>query len=145
MSALVLAIALMGCGSDDSAAESDTSRADVEGPIVEPIVEPIDVPIDVPIDSADPGAGEPLSGEVPEELLERLVADAIERTGSRDPGIVLVLAEVVTWNDGSLGCPQPGGSYTQALVDGYRVVFETPEGVLDYRTAGVEYFVVCDP
>lgn len=137
MSALVLAIALIGCGSDDSAAESDTSRADVEGPIVEPI--------DEPIDSADSGAGEPLSGEVPEELLERLVADAIERTGSRDPGIVLVLAEVVTWNDGSLGCPQPGGSYTQALVDGYRVVFETPEGVLDYRAAGVEYFVVCDP
>ena len=30
-------------------------------------------------------------------------------------------AEAVTWSDGSLGCPEPGMMYTQALVPGYRV------------------------
>ena len=34
----------------------------------------------------------------------------------------LVSAEAVTWQDSSLGCPSPGVSYTQALVDGLRVI-----------------------
>ena len=34
----------------------------------------------------------------------------------------LVSAEAVTWPDSSLGCPSPGVSYTQALVDGMRVI-----------------------
>jgi hypothetical protein len=33
----------------------------------------------------------------------------------------LVSIEAVTWRDGSLGCPQPGMGYTQALVPGWRI------------------------
>ena len=35
--------------------------------------------------------------------------------------MTVVQVEEVTWPDGSLGCPQPGMAYTQALVPGYRV------------------------
>jgi hypothetical protein len=48
------------------------------------------------------------------------------------------------WNDGSLGCPQPGQMYTQAVVEGFRIVVETAAGSLDYRSGGTNYFIVCD-
>ena len=65
-----------------------------------------------------------------------LVADAAERTGegtwkrstSSRPG-------AVTWNDGSLGCPEPGMFYTQALVDGYHVILQAGDEELDYRVS----------
>ena len=41
--------------------------------------------------------------------------------------------EAVTWNDGSLGCAKPGEMYTQALVDGFRVVVEVNGREYDYR------------
>lgn len=45
----------------------------------------------------------------------------------------LVSAEAVTWNDSSLGCPSPGVMYTQALVDGLRVVVTADGTRYDYR------------
>ncbi|WP_223171051.1 hypothetical protein [Microbacterium sp. NIBRBAC000506063] len=45
----------------------------------------------------------------------------------------LVTAERVTFSDGSLGCPQPGQSYTQALVDGMRVIVTADGKHYDYR------------
>lgn len=41
-----------------------------------------------------------------------------------EEALTIVLAERVTWRDGSLGCPEEGTSYTQALVDGYRIEIE---------------------
>jgi hypothetical protein len=49
------------------------------------------------------------------------------------PDVRLVSAESVTWNDGSLGCAKPGEVYTQALVDGIRVVVEVDGEEYDYR------------
>jgi hypothetical protein len=48
--------------------------------------------------------------------------------------VVLVRAEQVTWSDGSLGCPQPGTMYTQALVPGFRVIAKSPSGELVYHS-----------
>lgn len=45
----------------------------------------------------------------------------------------LLSAENVTFTDGSLGCPSPGQSYTQALVDGMRVVVSVDGTPYDYR------------
>ena len=44
-------------------------------------------------------------------------------------------AESVTWSDGSLGCPQPGVMYTQALVPGWRVRLRGPAGEMDYHAS----------
>ncbi len=50
------------------------------------------------------------------------IAELADSLGMAPDEISVVSAERVTWRDGSLGCPEPGTSYTQALVDGYRIV-----------------------
>jgi hypothetical protein len=92
--------------------------------------------------------GEPmpsgLTGAVPEALLTEILADAAERAGVPVEQLEVVTASEVTFNDGSLGCPQPGMMYTQALVDGYHVVVRTPDGDLDYRASGRGGFRLCE-
>jgi hypothetical protein len=79
---------------------------------------------------------------VPAEILAAIVADA---AGDEVPAraVEVVSAESVRWNDGSLGCPEPGRSYTQALVDGYRVIVRVGDLELDYRVNGRGRFRIC--
>lgn len=93
----------------------------------------------VPISTPDP-----VVGEVPEELLAAILEDAETRAAAEGEDLVVVRAEAVTWNDGSLGCPQPGMIYTQALVDGYWVVLEVGDQQFDYRAATSGYFALCE-
>lgn len=50
------------------------------------------------------------------------VADLAAYTGVDAADIEVVAHEQVTWRNGSLGCPKPGDSYIQMLVEGYRIV-----------------------
>lgn len=43
--------------------------------------------------------------------------------------------EDVLWPDGALGCPQPGFSYTQAVVPGSLIVFEVDGVAYEYHAA----------
>ena len=54
------------------------------------------------------------------------LADAAQRSGVPQDRLRVVRALAVTWPDGSLGCPQPGFSYTQALVPGWQVSIALP-------------------
>jgi hypothetical protein len=83
-------------------------------------------------------------GEVPQDLLDAILADAEAETGANQNEFALVRAEAVTWSDGSLGCPEPGMMYTQALVDGYWVVLEHGDRTLDYRATTRGYFALCE-
>jgi hypothetical protein len=38
--------------------------------------------------------------------------------------VTVVSSDDVTWRDGSLGCPEPGMGYTQALEPGTRTILE---------------------
>jgi hypothetical protein len=49
----------------------------------------------------------------------------------------------MAWNDGSLGCPQPGEFYTQMLTSGYRVRIAAGSEKLDYRLAESGFFRLC--
>ena len=141
LAAVAIVVVSAACGSDAGLGESEpTAPTQVE----QPVLEPLDQPDPVDPENMDLDGGELVIGEVPGDFLDRLIADAIERSGVDDNGIFVDRAESVVWNNGSLGCPEPGGLYTQALVDGYHVVLETPGGDLDYRTAGTDYFIVCD-
>ncbi len=68
---------------------------------------------------------------VPEAKLQAIKDDLAAR------GVVgevsVVRAESVTWRDGSWGCPEPGKQYTQALVDGMRVIVRVGTREFDYR------------
>ena len=83
--------------------------------------------------------------EAPADLLADIKADLAERLGIEPEAVELVRAEAVTWSDGSLGCPEPGMFYTQALVEGYHVILRAGGEEYDYRAAEQGYFKLCTP
>lgn len=78
---------------------------------------------------ADALAGTPI--ELPRVRWEAILRDLDARGVTGDP--VLVSATAVTWTSGALGCPQPGRSYTQSLVEGMRAIVEADGAMYDYR------------
>lgn len=89
-----------------------------------------------------PAAG--VTGEVPDSVVQTLVADLAGRLGVEPGAIAVASAEAVTWPDGSLGCPQPGMVYQQVLVEGYRVVLAVGDATYPYHGAGSGSFVLCE-
>ena len=64
---------------------------------------------------------------------EEALTDAARRTGLKRTELEVLSAEAVTWSDGSLGCPQPGMMYTQALAPGFRIRIRAGAETLDYH------------
>ena len=81
--------------------------------------------------------------EMPQEVIAKARAALAQQVGATAADSArVVTAEEVTWPNGALGCPQPGRMYTQALVPGYRVVFEADGKTYAYhasRAAGFKY------
>ena len=97
-----------------------------------------------PFQTTTPGAVAP-SGtptDVPEARWAAIEADLAARDVAGTP--TLISAEAVTFTDGSLGCAEPGMSYTQALVDGMRVVVEVDGTTYDYRFGGGDEPHLCE-
>ena len=95
-------------------------------------------------ENPSPGTGSTL----PADLRTRPeVAAAIADTAQRaqvDPEQVLVAAwSPVTWNDGSLGCPQKDMLYTQALVDGELLMLRVEQALFQYHSARGGPFTYC--
>ena len=78
-----------------------------------------------------------------QSLVEKVLEDAARRTGMKVDELKVLSAESVTWSDGSLGCPQPGMMYTQALVPGYRVRIAAAGKVMDYHASARGGFSLC--
>jgi hypothetical protein len=62
--------------------------------------------------------------------VNKAIQDLANRLDVLSDEIKVIRAENVTWRDGSLGCPQKGMMYTQALISGTLVVL---------GSGGVEY------
>ncbi len=124
-----LALTLGGCASQLRASPSSEPGRPVRSAPELPTVPPSD---------------EPVTGEVPAEIMADLVADAAERTGADAEAFEVVQAMAITWNDGSLGCPEPGMAYTMALVEGYHVILESADEELDYRVTADGGFRLCE-
>ena len=90
--------------------------------------------------------GGPFDAEktLPAEV-EAAVADLAAHLGVEADAVVVVSHEDVTWPDGSLGCPRPGMSYTQALVPGTRLVLEVDGREYAYHSGRDTPLVRCDP
>jgi hypothetical protein len=68
-----------------------------------------------------------------QSAIDAALTDAAVRTGLKRTELEILSAEAVTWSDGSLGCPQPGMMYTQALVPGFRIRVRAGTETLDYH------------
>lgn len=66
-----------------------------------------------------------------QEQIDFAKHDLITRLAIDPKKVSLTRAVEVTWRSGALGCPEPGTSYTQALVPGVLIVFSA--GNSDYR------------
>jgi hypothetical protein len=77
------------------------------------------------------------------DVLAAILADVAQRTDGAAPSAVA--STPVTWRDGSLGCPEAGMMYTQALVPGYRVSVEAGGQHFEYHASRAGHFVLCPP
>ena len=87
--------------------------------------------------------GGPAPGIAYGEQVRSALEDAASRLGLPVDRIEIVEVAPVTWADSSLGCPQPGMSYTQALVRGRRVVLRGAGQTLDYHSSASGPFFWC--
>lgn len=85
--------------------------------------------IPLPGSSVPPGEEEPKEpitiedlSDTAAQIVQSAVDDLAVRLDVADEQVIVVSHESVTWSDGSIGCPQPGMNYTQALVSGTRTI-----------------------
>lgn len=112
---VVAVLALSACGTPQDEGVPETTEA------TSPAVE-------APVDPTTPPPGEPIAGVVDAAVRDLAVRQRV------DPAEIEVLRfEEVTWPDGSLGCPEPGKFYTQAQVEGHRVILGVDDRVFLYH------------
>lgn len=114
-------VALFACGGGNSPATSQTSPTTMAN---------------TTIGSSRPPADQAVVDAALADLSQRLAVPAgqieVESFGR------------VTWSDGSLGCPKPGEVYTQALVDGSRVILAHGGDTYDYHAGSDDQPFLCE-
>lgn len=162
--ALTIALGLGACGSETeepgtdspSASETETESetqppADDEETTSDDAEETL-VP-EEPIEDDKPTAGAPIelpTNEVPEDVIAQdevqKAINELAEAQSVEPDAVTVAGYFeVTWSDGSLGCPKPGMSYTQALVPGHLLVLEVDGEQFSYHGGKADFQFCADP
>lgn len=126
--AIAAAIPLAACGGE-------------KPPVSTGIGPPTRIP-EVPAPAGPAGEAIP-SASVPREVRRAVAADAAKRFKVAESAVVLTRAEKVTWSDAALGCPEPGQTYAQMLVEGFRIVAKTDAGSLTYHTDSGGRIVIC--
>ena len=91
-----------------------------------------------------PATAAAVTGEVPQTLLDTLLADAAQRSGVDRSQITVQLGQAVEWSDGALGCPKPGMNYLQVITPGYQVLLQAGTASYDYHADERGRFVLCE-
>lgn len=128
--AIVLALLVAGCGGTDSGQPSTSVTS---------------VPRDATT-STDDGTDDTLEDvKTPDEvLIEQAREDLAGRLGVDVETVDLVSFERGVWPDGSIGCPEEGKLYTQAVVIGTRIVISHDDESFAYHQAGDEEPFICE-
>jgi len=102
--------------------------------------------IESPIPTLTPTrASHPMQSQIPNQILEPILKEAAALANISREQLVIVRAERALWNDGSLGCAQPGNMYTQAQVNGYWVIIKARGQTYDFRADSRGSFILCPP
>jgi len=75
------------------------------------------------------------------------MADLAERNGIDLDEVTITSLAQVTWRDGSIGCPQPGMQYSQALVQGQQLILSSrsePGTSFSYHAGSRGTFSFCE-
>ncbi|MDJ0924808.1 MAG: hypothetical protein QNJ77_09610 [Acidimicrobiia bacterium] len=132
---VVLMLAACGDGGDVTAETTTTGVVDDDVEMT------TDTP-EQPDDQQSPMPTEPQpteSGPEPEAPLHSnpriatALADLASRLNVAAESIEIESAEEVTWSDGSLGCPEPGMMYTQALEPGIQIILKVEGTAYHYH------------
>jgi hypothetical protein len=136
---VALAVVLLtasGCGEagDDTGSSATAGASTPAGPAPSPS------------DTASPTPS--TGGTLPADLRTRpavaaAIADTADREGVDPSKVVIAAWTPVTWTDGSLGCPQKGMSYTQALVEGELLMLRVDTGLFQYHAPAGGAFAYC--
>ncbi|MEV5965580.1 hypothetical protein AB0L70_27670 [Kribbella sp. NPDC051952] len=94
--------------------------------------------------SPDPTSEPTTPPTLPADPVEQAKADLAARLRVDAAQVTVVSAAEVTWNDGSLGCPQPGMFYTQALVAGFHTVLEVAGTQYSYHSGAGRAPFLCE-
>ncbi|NTU82050.1 MAG: hypothetical protein HGA45_22170 [Chloroflexales bacterium] len=84
-----------------------------------------------------------VTDEVPQDLLDKIIADAAQRSGVAKDQIIVQVGQAIEWPDSSLGCAQPGVMYMQVITPGYKVVLDAGGVAYDYHADEHGLFVLC--
>ena len=68
--------------------------------------------------------------------VNKAIQDLASRLNILSDEIKVIRTENVTWRDGSLGCPQEGMMYTQALAPGTLIVLSSGDVEYEYHSGG---------
>jgi hypothetical protein len=111
-------------------------------PAEQPATSTVEAAIEVG-ESMKPSVAEPESAKA-KQRIGFAVNDLAQRLGVAPEATTIVSYEETVWNDGSLGCPQPGMMYTQALVPGYQVQLEVDGELYNYHGANGRDPFLCE-
>lgn len=114
----IVALAVAGCG------QAANPGAGAETSVPSPPVEPASTTSIPSPDPSMPSETDPIAAAT-DDLSIRLEVDPAS--------ISVVETREEQWPDGSLGCPQEGELYTQALVDGTQIFLSVGDRLYDYR------------
>ena len=89
------------------------------------------------------GTVEPNAGAELQAVIDQARTDLVGRLGVTEDAIELVEAQTVRWPDSSLGCPEPGKYYLQALRPGTRVVLRAAGRLYHYHAGGNTKAFLC--
>ncbi len=139
---VTVAVLVAGCAgqvsSPDTTTPGTTTTVEEQSPpmpdeTTEPSVPATDAPTTLPSSGSPAGT-----------LAEQAVADLAARLTIDPSEIVVVSWEEVDWPDGSIGCPQPGMRYTQAIVNGSKIVLEVDGVEYHYHQGGSRDLFLCE-
>lgn len=144
--AVLLAVAVVtlgGCAA--SGGPTGTASADPGATSSTPqessMASPTPVPPTVPASPTPSESVSPAVLDLP-GVRDAVSAEAARR-GVTDAEVTVVSYDQVTWPDGSLGCPQPSVTYTQALVPGRLLVLAVGGQTARYHASDVGDFAYC--
>ncbi len=151
--AVAAVVVLVGCGAGPSPGDTppgDVASTPVATPGGAPSTSITALPRPAPPSSLPTPEGSPPTtiprSAIPQRLeaqVQAAIEDVASRLGLRPEQVGVISIEEVTWRDGSIGCPEPGLAYTQALVEGLRVRLFAAGSVFEYHAGGARPLFYC--